>query len=93
MVHSLIHTCAFQSFLFYIRNLLPKGYSYDAYNSNEVAKEAFAVDGKYDAPMGRAYNRDRVHPKTMNEIGFEGTFLVGAIHPVMLIVNYLFIQL
>jgi len=50
-----------------------KGYSYDAYKSNERAKKVFARTGTYRIrePGGRPYNRDRVHPGTMEEIGYE----------------------
>jgi len=50
------------------------GYSYDAYKSNEKAKEVFARTGTYKSARGGDYNRDRVSPRTMNEIGYEGAY-------------------
>jgi len=47
-----------------------KGYSYDAYKSNEQAKMILAKTGRVESPDGH-YNRDRVNPSTMAQIGYE----------------------
>ena len=45
-----------------------KGYSYDAYNSNEKAKKVFAEIGIDEL---RGFNRDRIPEKEMREIDMK----------------------
>jgi len=50
-----------------------KGYSYDAYNSNEKAKKVFNKTGVFMiiSAEGENYNRDKVRDNIMKEIGYE----------------------